>query len=118
MPLLSKSIALTALLLPVSILWTPKQSLAEAPMDRVTAYVSNDSVFDHTYTFRMVGCRPGCCYQQTWTLRLPAHKNHDLGLCSNKALSDGYGEFYYHDEQTSQWTHKPQIRDKDKVALY
>jgi hypothetical protein len=89
-----------------------------APGQRITAYVSNHSTFAHTYTFCMVGCKPGCCYKNSWTISLQPGAEHDLGLCSNKALSDGYGEFYYKDDQSSHWTHEPQIRSGKKIPLY
>ena len=87
-------------------------------MDQIIVHITNTSAFQHTYTIKMVGCRPSCCRMETWPITLAAHNQpYPLGLCSNKTLNDGYGEFYYHNESQGSWTHVALLRNGESHSM-
>jgi hypothetical protein len=115
---MNRSSRLTLLLLLAIVIpcFVPAGS-AQPSMDSITIYLDNHSTFNHTYTITMIGCRPGCCGSPTWATAIAAGQTVPIGLCSNHALTDGYGEFKYHSEDTSTWTDEPLKRNGEHVAM-
>jgi hypothetical protein len=86
-------------------------------LDKIWISIANHSTFGHTYTIRNGTCTPQCCDSQ-WTTIVGPGKSVPIGLCSNYTFDDGYGEFYYHSESESQWTHQALLRSGQVVSLY
>jgi hypothetical protein len=88
-------------------------STANAADDRVWITIVNHGSFAHSYTIRDEVCH------NSWNVSPPIQpgKSDRVGLCSNHALSDGYGEMSWHHEDQTIWDHASLLRNGQTISL-
>jgi hypothetical protein len=72
----------------------------------------------HDYTIHLPNCCQQCCLHDTFPKHLNANQTDFIDLCSNHALTDGYGEFWYHHENETTWTKVGLKRNGEKYGIY
>lgn len=79
---------------------------------RINVQVTNDSAFSNTYQLF-----DNVCNQAMSPIGLSAHGKTTLSICSNEALSDGYGSFKSKKSDSNAWNNFDQIRDGETRSL-
>lgn len=101
------------------VVMSPLNSLrVHAAQDCITVNLRNTSVYAHTYTIR-VQTRCSCINATTWQTPIPAGGTVPIHVCSSHAHTnpEGYGEFWYHHESETTWTHPTLLNDGETYTM-